>query len=257
MDFTTRLLSLASLSLLVSCATLDSPKPTKLTSAQKAEIMVQAAFAAVQEGDPTGALQALVQAEELSPKSPNVHHVKAIAYFTKKLMPQAIASAKRAVELDPKFSDGHNTLGRILLETGDSKGAEAALLKSANDPLYRDAFKSRINLGILNYNLGKFPSARTYFDSAIQESPTGACIAYYYRGNLLIKQNRVNEAIKDYDQATKKLCTHFTDAHLALGIAYQRNGQNDKAKRKFLSISELFPDTPAADQAMNLLKDIP
>ena len=99
--------------------------------------------------------------------------------------------------------------------------------------------------------------AETDLNHAIQDAPTQACIAYYYRGNIRLKKSQMNEAISDYAQATKKLCARFEEAHLALGLAYQQNQQYDLARKTFLEIEKRYPNTQIAERAIDQLRYLP
>jgi Tfp pilus assembly protein PilF len=240
--------------LLSACAGSPTNSERKLTDAERARLYLDAANASLSEGDPTGALQNLTVAESLAPSNPEVHHSKALAYHAKSDLNAAIAEARRAVALLPSYSDANNTLGKLLMDAGKPAEAEAPLLKAANDPLYRDAYKPHTNLGILYYRLGKLKKAGENLDRAAKEAPQYACVAYYYRGHLRLKEGRFAKAAQEYDRATQKACANFADAHLALGIAYERGKQYELARRKFLSIREAFPNTKVAEQAMERLK---
>src|SRR5690606_14700263 len=135
--------------------------------------------------------------------------------------------------------------------------AQLHLEAASSDALYRDSFKADTNLGILFYRRGELAKAVEKLDRAIRSSPLRSCHAYYYRGHIGLKQGRFEEAARFYDKATQKFCAGFADAHLALGIAYQRGRQYDKARKKYLDIKQAFPGTKVADQAMERLKFLP
>lgn len=241
---------------LVSCSSAQKSK-SPLTKAERAKMLIEVANAAVIEGDPTGALQQLAEAEQLAPESPDLHHVKAIAYYAKKDLNTAIASARRSTELKPDSSAALNTLGKLLMDAGKEREAEAPLLKAANDALFREAWKANTNLGILYYRQGKFESARKHLTKAGEEFAGGACIAHYYLGHLELKAGKFGSAAREYDRATQQACASFADAHLAMGIAFVRGKQYDKARKKFLDVKQNFPDTQVARKATEHLQYLP
>ena len=145
----------------------------------------------------------------------------------------------------------------MLLDSGNYHDAEAPLLKAASDPSYADAYKPHSNLGILFYRRGQFVPAQKYLNQAVAEAPARACIAHYYLGHIQLKQGKFSEATRSYDRATQNFCTNFADAHLALGIAYERNKQYDLARKKFLDIKINFPNSQIAEQAMDRLTYLP
>jgi Tfp pilus assembly protein PilF len=220
-------------------------------------MMVDIANGALLEGDPTGALQNLRQAESYDPNLAQIYHSRAIAFFRKNDLISAVQSARRAVEILPAFSDANNTLGRLLMDLGKYDEAIKPLQLAANDSFYRDAYKAWTNLGILKYNQGEYLVAEAFLTRAIVDSPQSACVAHYYRGQIEVQDTRVKEAIGDFHEATKRFCAHFADAHLALGMAFQKNRQYEDARKTFLEIQKLYPNTKNAERALSQLKYLP
>ena len=241
--------------ILGACAT--APEKKEVTPVDKAILYIQAANAALKDGDPTGALQYLKLAEEQAPQLPEIYQFRAVAFHSKHDLPAALREIKRAIALRPESVEINNTYGKLLIDSGDYRTAEAPLLKAASDPTYRDAYKAYTNLGILHYRLDEMGKATEYFDHAIQESPLSSCIAYYYKGHIELKQGHFKAATQDYDHATQKFCAGFADAHLALGIAYERNKQYDLARKTFLDVKQNFPNSKVAEQAMDRLTYLP
>lgn len=239
---------------LSGCATSEK---APLTSREKASLFLEMANGSLMEGDASGALASVFEAERLDPLNPGVYHTKSLAFFAKKDLDEAISAANRAVELEPKYSEARNTLGKLLVDKGESQEAEKHLLKATKDPLYRDAYKSATTLGIIYYRRGDYNNAERFFTKAIIESPINACVAHYYRGHIWLQQGQVEKSIRDYEKATQKLCASFAEAQFAIGVAFARNKQYDKAREKFIEVKKLYPDTKVAEQAMERLRYIP
>jgi Tfp pilus assembly protein PilF len=239
---------------LIGCATATSKK--ELSPREHAQLHVDAANAALMENNLPKVFQFLQKAEEYDSAFAIIYHLRAIAFYMRNENAQALAEIKKGIQRAPNDVEMNNTYGKILLDAGDYKNAEAPLLKSANDPAYVDAYKAQTNLGILFYRQNNLEKARTYFDLAVASSPS-ACIAQYYLGHIQLKQGKLVDATTSYDRATQKLCAGFADAHLALGIAYERNKQYDLARKKFVDIKQNFPNTKVAEQAMDRLTYLP
>jgi Tfp pilus assembly protein PilF len=237
---------------LFSCAT----TPKGPSDEEKAALLADASFGALLEHDSVGALELLLKAEKLDPSLARIYHYRSLAFVQKHDLATALASERKALGLGPDVPEFNNNLGKLLIDSGKLAEAEPYLKKAAINPLYRDAFKAYTNLGILNYREGRWSAAENAFQSAITQNPTGACIAYYYRGHLALRRADFQGAIHDYDHATQNFCANFGEAHLALGVAYERSHQLDKARKKFLEVKETFPNTAFAEQAMRELKDL-
>ncbi|MBI2712670.1 MAG: tetratricopeptide repeat protein [Bdellovibrio sp.] len=227
------------------------------TNTEKARMVVEIANGALAEGDPVGALQHLVRAEAFDNEIPELYHSKALAFFMRQDLDNALRAARRAVELKPNYSDANNTLGKLLMDAGQYPEAELKLQLAANDVLYRDAYKAQTNLGILHYKNGRNEVAQKYFDRAIAGSPNTACVAYYFRGNIELKNSELKKAIESYTLATQKTCAQFVDAQFALGLAYSKSGQIPLAKQTFLEIQKRYPKHALAEKALEQLRFLP
>jgi len=247
----------ACLTLLAGCATGGDETRRKLSGMERARLLVEVANGALMEGDPVGALQNLSAAEQLDGSLPELFHTKALALATRHDRAGALQAAEKAVSLRPDYAEANNTLGRLLIDDNQLARAEAPLMKAARDALYRESYKAETNLGILYYRNGKYKKSVARLDRAILLSPQVSCIAYYYRGHIKMRESRVLEAVDDYQRASQKICGKFADAHLALGIAHERNGEVFKARRKYLDLTEHFAASPAARQAMERLRRLP
>lgn len=239
----------------VACA--SSGEKRELSNQEKARLMVNIANGALLEGDPTSALEYLIRAEKIDQTLPELYHSKALALFAKSDRVGAVDAARRAVKLKPDYSEANNTLGKLLLDQNDLTQAEPALSRAANDPLYRDSPKARTNLGILYYRLKRWDEAKRQLDLAVDGNDQTACIAHFYRGNLLFEKGRYRQSLPDYQEATKKLCGNYSDAHFALALAYEKSEKYDDARKKYLEVNQLYPNTEIAQKAMQRLRGLP
>jgi Tfp pilus assembly protein PilF len=241
--------------LVSGCA--STPQKKEMSKRERAQRLVQVADGAVKENDPTGALQYLQEAETYDATLPELHHVRALALIQKHEYPAAILSADKALRIMPDYAEASNTLGRLLMETGRTAEAIPHLQRAASNLVFRESYKADINLGILYYRAGKDALARKHLDHAILLAPQQACVAYYYKGHLDMKANKMADAISNYEKATLRFCGRFADAHLALGTALARDHQYTKARKKLLDVYKIFPDTPVARQAMEQMRRLP
>jgi Tfp pilus assembly protein PilF len=256
-SFFNSVLLFTSLALFVSgCATTRSTK-TEPSPEEHARLLLNVANAALIENDPPGALEALARAEAIDPALPEIYHTRGLAFYNQGNTLGALEEVKKALKMAPDYVDANNSLGKILVDLGRYNEAVAPLLKAAHSPLYREAYKAWTNLGILYYRKGDLAKAGEYFERAIQQGGENACIAYYYRGHIKLHDAQYSEAIEDYKQATKKWCGGFADAHLAIGITYERTKEYELARRTFVEVESRYPNTKAADEAVNLLRTLP
>src|SRR5262245_40822371 len=164
------------------------------TRTERARMLIEIANSALVEGDSIGALENLMRAEKEDAKLPELYHSMALAYYMKHDTSSALEKARKAVELKQDYSDANNNLGKLLMDSGKTDQSIAPLMAAAKDPVYRDVYKPLTNLGILHYRQGSYDRAETFLSNAIQEAPAVACVAYYYRGHLRLRESRFSDA---------------------------------------------------------------
>ncbi len=85
------------------------------------------------------------------------------------------------------------------------RDAEEYVLDVSNpdNPLAeKDAYTNNYNWGILKYQMGDYPTAIEYFNTALEENPdTKDFLIYSYRGNARSKMRLYGDAIDDFDKA--------------------------------------------------------
>jgi Tfp pilus assembly protein PilF len=246
---------LISLLVATSCAT-SKPKED-VTPEQHARLLLNVANASLIENDPTQAMEALARAEAADPDLPEIYHTRGLVYYNRGNIQAALEQVKKAVKMSPNYTDANNSLGKILTDLGRYDEAVAPLQKAAHDPFYRETYKPLSNLGILYYRKGEFGKASDFFTKATESGGDHACIAYYYKGHLELRDGHFSEAIKNYTSATKRWCAGFADAHLAIGITYERTKQYALARKTFVEVQQRYPNSKAADQAIDRLRELP
>jgi superkiller protein 3 len=138
-------------------------------------------------------------APELDPKNARDHYDLGLALYGKGQLDEAIASYKKALELDPKYATAHNNLADILANSADPK---------LRDPVQAVAEAKRATeldpkLGIAWSTLGE---------------------AYYRNGQW-------QEAITALDKALALLKGDDGEAFFFLAMAHHRAGHNDEAHK--------------------------
>jgi Tfp pilus assembly protein PilF len=241
--------------LLVACAT-AKPKQ-EVTPEQHARLLLNVANASLIENDPVQAMEALAQAEAVDPNLPEIYHTRGLAYYNRGDVNSALEQVQKALKMAPEYVDANNSLGKILTDLGRYDEAVAPLQKAAHAPFYRETYKPLTNLGVLYYRKGDLGKAGDFFTKAIESGGDHACIAYYYKGHLELHDGHYSEAIKDYTSATKRWCAGFADAHLAIGITYERTKQYAMARKTFVEVQQRYPNSKAADKAMGHLRELP
>ncbi len=66
----------------------------------------------------------------------------------------------------------------------------------------KSAYENNYNWGVLKYQMGDWPSAINYFNSALEDNPDSQdFLIYSFRGNARSKMHQYSDAISDFDRA--------------------------------------------------------
>lgn len=146
------------------------------------------------------ASDALAEAVRLEPRAKELYLVKARADRFRNAGPDAIAATRKAIEVDPNYAEAHALLGE-LLGFNKEKSAEAiSALRTAIklNPKLLNAYKL---LGdVLAYTKDE-KGAEEAFRQGMAADPK-RMIGRFDLGRLLVKQGRIAEARKLWDERT-------------------------------------------------------
>jgi tetratricopeptide (TPR) repeat protein len=160
--------------------------------------------------------------------------------LAKDSMPQAKASALRALELDDSLGEAHTALGEYLVHYEfDRIGAERE---------FRRAIELNPNYPTAHQWLGNFLMSVKRFDEALVElrraeelDPLSAIITLNV-GDTLVNARRYDEAIVHYKRSLS-LNPDFALTHFAVGWAYALKGMYPEAIAATRRALELDPDS--------------
>lgn len=152
----------------------------------------------------------------------------------------AIASFRRAIELDSGFWQAHNNLGSSLLAVGRPEEARRSLEETLR--LNPNNANAHSNVGILLSKTDRQEDAIRHLRDAIRLEPDHAR-AHYALGVHLAKRNRVDEAVLHFRRA-RKAEPEFVNAHVYLGFLLRRKGEAAQAIEVYRTALESNPDDP-------------
>jgi tetratricopeptide (TPR) repeat protein len=135
---------------------------------------------------------------------------------TPELLPQAIESYERVLEVAPDWIDAH------------------------------------INKGVALYQLGRIDDAKAAFLAAVQLDPLNG-ISRYNLGCVLEEQGEIEDAIRHLRRAAKAMPGH-ADVHFNLALAYEKKNERRLAREEWALYLRYAPQGPWADQARARLK---
>lgn len=162
------------------------------------------------------------------------YYDKALHYYEKDLIPEAIEFFETSVSLDPKYYLSYYFLGLSYEKAGD---IEKALLNyNLSIALKSDFPEGLFNRAILYYRTGHYEKAITDFNYLL-ELPESETQAIYFRG---VKFGE-NDKDTGFDQILT-MSTRKTDIHRFLGQCYTKLNQPDSSILHYTVAIQLSPD---------------
>jgi tetratricopeptide (TPR) repeat protein len=176
------------------------------------------------------------------------HHGAAIGALTQLLLSrgkkkEAVDTAQRAVERNPKLVQAHMNLANALRDTGETEAAIAAYRKAIElDPKYVIA---HYNLANALRDQGELDEAELSYREAVRLDGNHHGAAIDALTQLLLSRGKVKEAIDTARRAVERN-PKLAQAHINLANALRVTGQTDEAVATYRKVIELNPKDAAA-----------
>jgi len=114
---------------------------------------------------------------------------------------RALEYYKKAIEIDPYYSESHRLMGMMKRDMGDLDGAIADITRSIELATREYEYIGYLSRGEVYMRMGKYDDAIRDFDAAI--AIEGNFAIYYNRGEAKAKNSDYKAAIKDFDIGVK------------------------------------------------------
>ena len=236
-------LTAAAILLLVSCAHKPAPGPTREEGLNKRNM----GEAYILHGNFTSALVELLESEKINPKDAITHNYLGIVYKNKEMPEKAISHFKKAIELNPGYSQAKNNLGTAYLDMGDWDAAITVFKEVTEDMLYMTPQFPLANLGWAYYNKKEYKIAEAYFKKAL-EKQSNMVIALNGLGQTYMAGGRYTDAINAYKKALQ-YDSRVPLLRSNLANAFESNLQFKEAVEQYRKIIEISPDSDFARDA--------
>jgi len=168
---------------------------------------------------------------------------------------EAYAHFQAAAEINPNDPMSRSNLGAYLQEHGKLSEAMAQYdrtISLTSDPGLLAA--TYANLGTAYRNLGEDEKARDSYEQALRLNPNQSN-AYLGLGELLEKQNQLDDAIRNYSRSVELRPT--ATGFLLLGHALETEARRPEALAAYQSALKLSPELPEAQHAVDELSRKP
>jgi tetratricopeptide (TPR) repeat protein len=227
-----------------------------------------AGLAHLKDGRPAVALEEFKRAVKVDPKNALYYKGLSVAYSQMAdLCPpadegcrqgnlkEAVAAARKGLELNPLYVDIHNDLGTALLKAGKRDEGQRELLIAFNDATNPTPEVSARNLGQASFEDRNYAEAINWFRTAIKRNKSYPD-PYLGLADSLVASGRPDEALLALEAGVKELPGHPA-LLVALGEAYQRAGRLADARARLEEAASKDPAGPAGKRALELLKGLP
>lgn len=220
-----------------------------------AEARFNAGLTHLRDGRPKLALEEFQNAIKQDPKNPYFHKGLGLAYATLKRFDDAVGAFRKALELNPYYTDVRNDLGMALVLAGKRQEGKAEFLAAFNDPTNPTPEISSRNLGQAYFEDKNYAEAANWFRSSLNRNKAYPD-AYLGLGDALVALGRAEEAITQLETGARE-APESTAIQLALGEAYYRAGRFTDARARLEDARKKDPTGADARRAAELLKHFP
>jgi Tfp pilus assembly protein PilF len=220
-----------------------------------AEARFNAGLTHLRDGRPKLALEEFQRAIKQDPRNPYFHKGLGLAYATLKKFDDAAGAFRKALELNPYYTDVRNDLGMALVLAGKRQEGKAEFLAAFNDPTNPTPEISSRNLGQAYFEEKNHEQAANWFRSSLNRNKAYPD-AYLGLADALAALGRSEEAIATLETGAREVPAS-TAIPLALGEAYYRAGRFADAREQLEDARKKDPTGADARRAAELLKHFP
>lgn len=234
--------NLLCLSLLIFISACASNSTSNSPAHNKAEIYYDKGTANLIAKKYTSAIDDLIKAFQLNPKSSKINNNLGMAYLFKENQEKATAHIKMAIELDASNTDARSNLASIYFTKKEYDNAEKIYLDILKDLTYRAHFRTYYNLGLLAMIRKDVNRAESYFDLAIKEN-NDYCSAHFQKGMIVFERGFYSKALEVFKEGSLGTCYNEPAPHYQIALTYIELKRFDDAREKLDFIMNQFSKT--------------
>ena len=221
----------------------------------EAEARFNVGITHLREGRVDMAIDTIKQAIKADPKNAFFYKGLGTAYQAKLKWNDAIDAYRKALELNPYFSDVRNDLGTALILSGKRDEGKKEFLTLFSDPTNPTPEMTARNLGQCYLEEKNYTEALTWYRSAISRAKNYPD-AYLGAADALLGLGKLEEAIQTLEAAQREMSDNV-QINLSLGEIYLKAGRLSEARQRLELAARRDPSGPAGRRALELLKDLP
>lgn len=204
------------------------------------------------EGNYTGALVELTEAEKLDPDNPELLYNLGKAYIGKKRPDLAEQKFQSAIILKPNYSAARNDLGVAYLELKRWDNAIQQFRIVKDDLFYENGENATINLGLAYLGKGDYPKAMKELQTVEAGNPRNP-IVHLSLGRVWFAMDKVEQAIAEYRKALT-IYKEYAGAYYYLGQAYLKLNNLEAARSAFKEVLRIIPYSDLGRSSLRYLE---
>jgi tetratricopeptide (TPR) repeat protein len=154
---------------------------------------------------------------------------------------RARAYFREAIRLKPNYSEAHNSLAVVELQSKSYDEAIRHAEAAAGDVLYREPHLALGTLGWARYHKGDLPRAEKDLARALFHQPR-FCVGRYRLAHVYYAQKRYDRAEAELGRVLEEKC-EFPEAYHLLGLCRALRGDRDGALAGFSRCEKLAPQS--------------
>lgn len=231
-----------------------SPKPDERTRDQ-ALIHYDMGVHALESRDVRTALVELQKAVGFDPDLDLAHNALGLVYHMSYAeQDKAIVHYRRALEINPKFSEAATNLGNVFLDQGRFDEAIPLYEQALSDILYKTPYIAENNLGWCYYKKGQIQQGIDHIKSALVPNPR-FCLGHRNLGVIYSETGQVEKAAAAF-AAYAKNCPEVADAHYRHGRALLGTGDHAGARKALDGCVEKAAGQPLGEDCQRLREQL-
>ncbi|HZX94395.1 MAG TPA: tetratricopeptide repeat protein [Myxococcales bacterium] len=237
--------------LLVACSGMSAEQ-----RAQGAQIHQELGDNLLSQGDAQGALKEYMTSVDME-ETPEAHNGLGLIYWYSLGRPDdGEKQFKRALEMNPDYSDAMTNLGALYIARTRFADAVPLLEKAARDPLYKTRTIAQTNLGWALYKAGHAERGIGEIRGALAVAPK-YCLGWRQLGTIYSEQGRLEEATQSLSRYAQE-CPDVADAHLMFGkiLARQQKAKQARAEFEQCAVAKQERDQTVAAECARFLKEL-
>jgi Tfp pilus assembly protein PilF len=219
------------------------------------EASFNAGLAHLRENRPALALDQFKKAIREDPKNAYAYKGLGLTYAQLGKLSDAVASFRKALELNPYYVDVRNDLGSALVLSGKRAEGKAEFLAAFNDPTNPTPEMSARNLGQAYLEEKNYREAVNWFRTSFTRNKSYP-EPYLGFAEAVGALGHPDEAVGPLEVALKETPGQ-PDLLVALGQAYYKTGRFTEARSRLEEAARRDPAGPAGRRAMELMKTFP